>query len=170
MAVLGGDTGTVTPNAAYGVQYLNSTGASKFSYGLDLYHASTTDYGDVSAVDYGTADIRLQNGETISNKDDGVIRLTGSFAQATSTVASAATVTLPVGNVINVTGTTNITTLNTCDAANAGRVVTLIFADVLVFTDGNNLKIAGNFTTSADDTITLACDGSNWFEMARSAN
>jgi hypothetical protein len=40
----------------------------------------------------------------------------------------------------------------------------------LTFTDGNNLKIAGNFVTSADDTITLVCDGTNWFETCRSAN
>src|SRR3989338_2349826 len=65
MAVLGGDTGTLTPTAAYGVQYFNSTAASKFDYGLDLFQAATTDYGAPSAVDYGTADIRLQNGETI---------------------------------------------------------------------------------------------------------
>ena len=31
--------------------------------------------------------------------------------------------------------------------------------DVLTFTDGNNLKLAGNFVTTADDTITLAYDG-----------
>ncbi|MBI2640369.1 MAG: hypothetical protein HYW91_00580 [Candidatus Sungbacteria bacterium] len=76
MAILGGDDSTLTPNAAYGVQYFNSTAASKFSYGLDLFHAETTGYVN-SAVDYGTADIRLQNGETISNATDGVITLGG---------------------------------------------------------------------------------------------
>ncbi|MEX0881311.1 MAG: hypothetical protein WDZ34_00255 [Candidatus Saccharimonadales bacterium] len=67
MAVLGGDTGTLTPTAAYGVQYFNSTAASKFDYGLDLSHAATTDYGAPSAVDYGVADIRLASGATISS-------------------------------------------------------------------------------------------------------
>lgn len=67
MAVLGGDDGTLTPNAAYGVQYFNSTAASKFDYGLDLSHAATTDYGAPSAVDYGVADIRLASGATISS-------------------------------------------------------------------------------------------------------
>ena len=52
----------------------------------------------------------------------------------------------------------------------AGDVVTLIFDGILTFTDGSNLKIAGNMTTSADDTITLAFDGTNWYEVARSVN
>ena len=37
-------------------------------------------------------------------------------------------------------------------------------------TDGSNLKLAGNFVTTADDVITLVCDGTNWFEMSRSVN
>ncbi len=88
MAVLGGDSGALTPNAAYGVQYFNSTAGSHFNYGLDLFHAATTDYGSPSAVDYGTADIRLQNGETISNGTDSVFTLATNTANAdTITVA-----------------------------------------------------------------------------------
>src|SRR3989344_1152675 len=89
LAVLGGDTGTLTPNAAYGVQYFNSTAASKFAYGLDLFHAQTTGYTN-SAVDFGTADIRLQNGETISNATDGTIAICGALAVSSSTASSLA--------------------------------------------------------------------------------
>ena len=32
--------------------------------------------------------------------------------------------------------------------------MTLMFQGILTFTDGNNLKLAGNFVTTADDTIT----------------
>jgi len=87
-----------------------------------------------------------------------------------SNVASAATMTLGVGNVFHITGTTNITTMNTCDSTTAGLTVTLIFDGVLTLTDGNNLKLAGNFVTTADDTATLVCDSSNWIEVARSVN
>jgi hypothetical protein len=52
----------------------------------------------------------------------------------------------------------------------AGANVTLVFADALTVTDGSNLRLNGNFTTSADDTLTLVCDGTNWYEVARSAN
>ncbi|MBI2055032.1 MAG: hypothetical protein HYT39_02960 [Candidatus Sungbacteria bacterium] len=95
MAILGGDTSALTPNAAYGVQYFNSTAASKFSYGLDLFHAETTGYTN-SAVDYGTADIRLQNGETISNATNGLIKVDGDFdvgGMATTTSATGAIAT-----------------------------------------------------------------------------
>jgi hypothetical protein len=83
------------------------------------------------------------------------------------TVASAATITVPPIPLVNVTGTTTITSVT---AGQPQQVVTLKFAGVLTFTDGSNLKLNGNFTTSADDTITLVCDGTSWFEVARSAN
>lgn len=83
-------------------------------------------------------------------------------------VASAAAI-VPTGNVFTVTGTTNITSI-TSTGITAGSVIRIIFTGVLTFTDGNNLKLAGNMTTSADDTISLVYDGTNWYELARSAN
>lgn len=89
-----------------------------------------------------------------------------SLYKATPNVASAGTLALPVGNGFHITGTTDITTLNPCDATNDGRLVTLIFDDILTLTDGNNLKLAENFVTTTDDAIQLYCDGSNWFQVA----
>jgi hypothetical protein len=63
MAVIDGDSGVVTGNAAYGVQYLNSTAGSHFNYGLDLSHAAA----GYAAVTFGVADIRLSSGITISS-------------------------------------------------------------------------------------------------------
>jgi hypothetical protein len=100
----------------------------------------------------------------------GDLIVAGSLIGGTNVVASATTTALPAGNLFHITGTTAITTLNTCDTANAGRAVTLIFDGILTFTDGNNLKLAGNLATSADDTISLICDGANWYETARSVN
>lgn len=83
-------------------------------------------------------------------------------------VASAATITVPANNeFVQVSGTTTITSVA---AAAAGRKVTLLFQGALTFTDGSNLKLNGNFVTTADDTITLVSDGTNWIEVARSAN
>jgi hypothetical protein len=85
-------------------------------------------------------------------------------------VASAAALPVPTGNVVHVTGTTNITSITSTNFQ-SGACVTLIFDDVLTLTDGNNIKIAGDFITTADDTIRLCFDGSNWFESgARSIN
>lgn len=77
--------------------------------------------------------------------------------------------TLGDGTYFNITGTNNITSIAAASAT-AGRLVILHFADALTFTDGNNLKLAGNLVTTADDLITLLCDGTNCYEMARSAN
>lgn len=83
-------------------------------------------------------------------------------------VASAATVTLPAhSDFFNITGTDNITSVV---ASWKQRRVTLKFAGILTFTDGSNLKLAGNLVTTADDTITLVCDGTDWYEVARSVN
>ena len=81
-------------------------------------------------------------------------------------VASTATMALPPGNLFHITGTDAITTMNTCDAANNGRLVNLIFDGILTFTDGNNLKLAGDFVTTADDAIQLICDGTNWYQTS----
>lgn len=85
------------------------------------------------------------------------------------TVASAATIAIKKGQrVVSITGTTGITSITA--TGHSGAVVTLIFASTPTVTDGSNLKLAGNFTATADDTLTLACDGTNWYEVARSVN
>lgn len=83
-------------------------------------------------------------------------------------VASAAAL-VPSGGVFHVTGTVNITSI-TSNGTLPGTRITIIFDGVLTFTDGNNLKLAGNFVTTADDTITLVYDGVNWYETSRSVN
>ena len=81
-------------------------------------------------------------------------------------VASATTMTLPAGNLFHISGVTPITTLNTCDSANNGRLVNLIFDGITTLTDGLNLKLAGDFVTTADDVIQLICDGTNWYQVS----
>jgi hypothetical protein len=67
-----------------------------------------------------------------------------------------------------ISGTTGITTIFA--ALHAGRRITLIFQDVLTVTDGGNLKLNGSFTTAANSTLTVVCDGTNWYEVSRSSN
>lgn len=84
-------------------------------------------------------------------------------------VASATALPVPTGRVFHVTGTTTITSVLATGIA-AGTVVTIIFDGILTFTDGSNLVLAGDFVTTANDSITLAFDGTSWFETARSVN
>jgi hypothetical protein len=91
--------------------------------------------------------------------------------QNAPTKASAAALTIQAGHdLIFVSGTADITSIV---ATYAGHIATLIFTGSAAgtgVTDGSNLKLAGNFVYTADDTITLACDGTNWYERSRSVN
>ncbi len=71
---------------------------------------------------------------------------------------------------ILITGTAAITSIT---ATYPGHLITLQFDNTAAttgVTDGSNLKLAGNFVYTPDDTITLLCNGTNWYEVARSAN
>jgi len=79
-----------------------------------------------------------------------------------------ANVSSPTASTSALAHPTNITSITA--TGNTGREVTLKFDGILTFTDGSNLKIAGNFVTAAGGVITLFCDGTDWYEKGRSAN
>lgn len=129
----------------------------------------------------GTAFNRLQFGGTTSSypaikrsgttlqvvlaDDTGIQSLLGGGAA----VAAAAALPVPTGRVFHVTGTTGITSITSTNFG-SGACVTMIFDDALTVTDGSNLKLAGDFTTTADDTLSVCYDGTSWFETGRSVN
>jgi hypothetical protein len=112
-------------------------------------------------------------------RDNGAGPVVGTFDVTTvwgvnntdgsSTIASAATLTLPVWtDVFTVTGTTNITGIA---ASWPSRRVTLIASGVLTFVKGNNLKIASNHTSAGGfSALSLAGLGGNWIETGWSVN
>ncbi len=164
-------TGANVDTAAFGpaIHVLDSTycgapgatvAGSNHTHGI--IEEGTTNYSNFDGV--------LANGATSANytmvgaASHLKVRQTGVVS-----VASATALTLPYGfDAFLITGTTNITSI--VALGHAGKTVRLIFAGILTFTDGNNLKLAGNFVTTADDTITLVCDGTNWYETGRSVN
>lgn len=82
-------------------------------------------------------------------------------------IASASALALGTdGNLFYITGTTSITSITS--VPQAGTVVVLWFASALTMTDGSNLVLQGNFTTAANDTMTLVSDGTNMIEIGRS--
>lgn len=98
---------------------------------------------------------------SVSNGGNGLVGIGAN-------VASASTISIS-GKIFHVTGTTNITSVS-ASGISAGTEITIVFDGILTFTDGSNLKLNGNFVTSADDTITLVYDGTNFYEVARSTN
>jgi parallel beta-helix repeat protein len=131
-------------------------------------------YGVMIADDVTATNLVIE-GNTLKNaltatfyNRDKATRVTNNWAGETPSKAAAATVTLPeCEDVVTLTGNTNITSIV---ASTAGRVVTLLFTGTPTVTDGSNLTLAGNFVATADDTLTLVSDGTNWIEIARSAN
>jgi hypothetical protein len=88
--------------------------------------------------------------------------------QGQRTVASASSITLPeITDLIFISGSTTITEIA---ASWAQRTVVLRFPGVITVQDGNNLILAGDFNATSNDTLTLMCDGTNWYELARSVN
>lgn len=98
---------------------------------------------------------------SVSNGGNGLIGIGANVASASSISIS--------GKIFHVTGTNNITSIS-ASGISAGTEITIIFDGVLTLTDGSNLKLNGNFVTSADDTITLVYDGTNFYETSRSIN
>lgn len=125
---------------------------------------------DFSASFGGSADVGLLRhaANVLRLTPSNTTNVRGLFGGGAA-VASATALPLPTGRLFHVTGTTTITSITSTNFA-TGVVITLIFDGVLTFTDGNNLKLAGNFVTAADSTITLVYDGTNWYEICRSTN
>lgn len=73
----------------------------------------------------------------------------------------------PTKTYIEVTGTATIKKIK---KTFAGHVIVLNFTSTAKVLDGENLKLAGEFSATADDCLTLICGGNNWYEVARSAN
>lgn len=117
-------------------------------------------------------------GDTITLVSDGVTwhevsRSAGAAANTIATVAAAAAFPALANEATTfiVTGATEITSITT-SASIAGRVITLKFSSNPNVKAGNNLKLAGgaDFASSADDCLQLVTDGTNWYEISRSAN
>lgn len=131
-------------------------GASSTS---DSYIIATNDFSGFTVA----GDLEYANTGTSTN-----VQFSDPVARGAD-VASAATVTLKLGSLFHITGTTAITTLNPCITWDR-RPITFIMDSTASFTDGGNMKLAGNGPNTADDTITMAYDGANWFEIARAVN
>ncbi len=88
-------------------------------------------------------------------------------------IASASTIKIPLGgSYFAITGSTDIDTIT---PTFRGHSIILQFASSgLTMTDstsgGANLALSSDFVATSSDTISLVCDGANWFEMSRSNN
>lgn len=99
VAYIDGDSAQTNAVAAFKVMHNNSTAASKFTYGVDLYDAAHDGY---NAVSFATADIRFNSQATLS-----LLSATASldFAQANANTCEVLTITVATaadGNPVSV--------------------------------------------------------------------
>ena len=170
---------TIDPANGWGIQVnaINAGGSitalqvknnTTWNGGIQVSTASGASYDATSFVTNNVSYGGLGNASSIAQS---LANVSGNnFDPVYTSIASGTTIAITQGaKFVEVTGTTNISTISAATSI-AGRQVTLKFTGILTVNDGSNLKLAGNFTTSADDTLTLICDGTDWYEIARSVN
>ncbi len=153
----GTTTGTVTVGGA-GIQTINiGDGAAAKTVTL-----GSTDTTSTTTISSGSGGISM----------GGIVTLTTDvYVKKGGDATAANELDIGVGTFFDVAGATNITSIAAADSI-AGRIIVLQFdTNALTISDGNNLKLAGDMVTSAaDDTLMLISDGTDWWELSRSAN
>lgn len=160
-------TGEIRPaNVSVGYAQITSSATGPINLGSD------------AAIGWGPATIPNSVFDTIFRRHaTGVLRVGDSstgirgLLGGGASVASASALPVPTGRVFHVTGTTTVTSITSTNFQ-AGTVITMIFDASLTFTHGSNIILAGgvNFSATANDTLTMAYDGTNWYEVCRSVN
>jgi hypothetical protein len=150
---------------------IDSTEGDNFPYGIEHFLGSLQ-LENVTILGAQTAAIKVnstvgvsefQLGKLVTNVGRAVIDSRGSIPQ----VAAGSTITPPRERFVGVTGSSG--SITSITPHEAGYVMTLGFVGGPTVVDGGNLHLAGNFVSTSDDTLTLITDGTNWYEVARSA-
>lgn len=145
---------------------VNGTGVNASFDGVAAASRIATESGTQTFTNKTMTSPVLNTPSVVTPAISGIATFTGRILwhRGTST-ASAGSVTLPTdGNLIPITGTTNITAI----AAVNHLVVCLEFASAgCKVTDSSTLQLQGDFISVAGSTLTLECDGTNWYEIAR---
>lgn len=154
-----------------------SDSGSAMQYGIFVVPDFNSTLSVINNTVMQSTDTALRLGATTAFKEyrrnnwNGTIALTFNDP-VLFVVPSASTITLPTAHdAVSISGTTSITSINA--NGHSGRIITLYFQGILTVVRGSNLilnQALGNFVTTANDTLTLMCDGTNWWEVSRSAN
>jgi hypothetical protein len=154
--------------------YLQNSDNSTFDYFMKLtkgcWQLSNVGFEPATNGPSSGSAIRLES--TVSTghfQSSSLFNGTISDARSAPSVAAATTTTLPYGERL-VTITAGAGSITSITAQERGAVVTLLFGTAVSMVDGSNLKLAGNFSATSGDTLSLISDGPNWVETGRSDN
>jgi hypothetical protein len=164
---------TLNGNALASSSAIVSLGSSKGVISGNQFLPAQNAHSAAVDIDAASSDIVVGTNTYEGNTADmvvasGAARIT--FASnrkigSDPTAVAASTTTIPTGyDVVEITGNTGITSINTPIAMNQ---VTLVFSGTPTVTDGGNLKLNGNFVATAGSTLSLIGYGGNWSEVAR---
>ena len=176
------------PTNEYGIQVRSSSstgsGADAAIYVKSDYSGSATtdswDYGlDLSGAAINTADIRMENGETISNGTDTAVQIGGFLALEEATTQDlatngwtlTATASYQPVTVAGSAHTTSDATTGIANGAVAGALLIVCNEDAtyyVIIKDGANSKIGGDITLTAgqDDCLTMIWNGADWVGLS----
>ncbi len=150
--------------------YAGSATTDSFDYGLDM-----------SGAAINTADLRLENGETINNGNDTAVQIGGFLALTEGAVQDLSagftlTATASYQPITNATGgsITSDTTTAIADGPVAGAILIICNEDAqdIVIDDGANTDMGGNqtLTGGAGDCLPLIWNGADWNKLATMAD
>jgi len=140
----------------------NTPGAGTQTYGISVG-------GSASVISINAVDLTGNATGPLSVATDAEVEINNCILGAIPTVASASTLNPPAGyRYFYVSGTA---TINNIQVSQRDRVITMIFTDTATVSDAvGNIKLSGNLSATADDTLTLLYNGTDWIELSRSIN
>jgi hypothetical protein len=147
--------------------YISNTGT--YTMGNAIVMTDSVDYVNISGATFkNTTTSDISDGSTGKNK-----KVIGTISDKEILNVSASVggdLFLPITyDIFKLTGANNVGSIATQTTVK-GRRVTLIGTGVLSIFATNNIKLSATFNVTDLDTITLICDGTNWFEVSRSVN
>jgi hypothetical protein len=158
--------GADSPQPAYPLEV---SGTVRADGDLRLSDAGALYLGSKKSLHTGPA------GALVLGQDQDVVSVgSASFALSVCpAIIAASRIAVAECNVVQLGGTGSVQTIDTCDAGHAGRVLYVLCGGGLQLCDScgtGNLRLSGNLDCTADDTLTLLCDGTVWKELDRSVN
>lgn len=185
--ILKGDNITVNLESAYSINTAGTSGcgivvggsgtgykllacveeSGSYTPAYGVYLAGTVDQVSINGRFKGTTK-DIQNDSSGRNIRVGAVLTDKMMSTVSANVSGVLSVPL-AENTVYLAGANNVTSIDANSGAK-GRIVTFIGNATLSVFDGNNLKLNGGWTCAASYTLTLICDGTNWYELSRSAN
>jgi hypothetical protein len=156
-------TSFATGNMEYGV-YVTSGDS-------DNYTIRGNNFGKLRTT-FDNTDLNTYSVAAVYDAGTGLHKIIKDNITGDGYIVASATDTLipPIGDIFYIAGTT---TIEQIPISGYGRIITLMFADILTVTHATggsqNLSLAGlaNMTTSNGDTLVLQSINGSWFEISR---